>query len=170
MQEEKDTELAELLLELRQARGLSVKRLAALSGVSRKTIDNAEAGLNISVFVLKRLLRPLGVEEITLRVQGAHAAGAAEGLAQADARAIFDAVRKASALLQTATQRLDGSARRPAGDVSHRAERLIASFSTFVRGVDDAGELDRLQDSVTSLCAAERRAPRKRAASRRRSG
>jgi transcriptional regulator with XRE-family HTH domain len=169
MQDEKDTALGELLRGLREQRKLSVKRLAALSGVSRKTIDNTEAGQNISVLVLKRLLRPLGVEEITLRVDGAHEVRVTEGLAQADVRAISEAVRKASTLLQQATRRIEECAAKKApDDVRTRAEHLIASFSAFVRSVDDARALEKVQASVTNLYGRGRRPVPRRNASHQR--
>lgn len=169
MQDEKDTALGELLRGLREQRKLSVKKLAALSGVSRKTIDNTEAGQNISVLVLKKLLRPLGVEEITLRIKGAHEVRVTEGLVQSDLQAISDAVSRATVLLQSVTRRIDEAAATSASDdVSDRAEHLIASFSAFVRTVDDPDALEQLQASVITLYGGGRRTARRRATPRQR--
>lgn len=167
--EERDTALGGLIRQLREQRQLSVKKLASLAGVSRKTIDNVEQGQNISVLVLKRLLRPLGVDAITLRVRGAHEVHVAEGLAPADVRAVSDAINQARLLLQSVAGRIAhsavASAPAPAAD---RAERLIASFSDFVRSVDDPDALEQLQESMTSLYEVQRRSTRRRVASRQR--
>jgi transcriptional regulator with XRE-family HTH domain len=169
MNVDQDTALGELLRELREARSLSVKRLAALAGVSRRTIDNTEAGRNISVLVLKKLLRPLGVQEITLRVDGAHGVRMTEGLSPADVLSISDAVLKASRLLESVRTRIArGAAKEATLPVTERAEHLIASFSEFVRGVDDAETLERLQDSVATLYGTKRGAQRKRTVARQR--
>ena len=170
MPDENDTALGGLLRGLREQRRLSVKKFATLSGVSRKMIVNAESGSNVSVLVLKRMLRPLGVKTITLQLDGPANVELVEGLVGADVRAIADAVNKATALLQSVSRRIEQRSDGPApdDDMSERAEHLIASFSAFVRSVDDVDDLERLQETVTTLSGGGRRAPRHRASSRRR--
>jgi transcriptional regulator with XRE-family HTH domain len=54
------------LREARERLGLSDKRLAALSGVSRKHVADAQRGVNISRDVLKKLMRTLELKQIEL--------------------------------------------------------------------------------------------------------
>jgi transcriptional regulator with XRE-family HTH domain len=49
----------------RQSRGLSIKRLAAISTVSRRHIAAAESGGNYTVLVLKKLMRAMRMQTIS---------------------------------------------------------------------------------------------------------
>ena len=155
MQQETDAALGDLLRDLRTQRGLSVKRLATLAGVARKTIDNAEAGLNVSVVVLKKLLGALGVEEVTIRVAGPHAARVADAVPPPLLSGLVDQIRRGSQMVSSAAGQLHEltSGEQAQTKLIVQAETLIKSFTAFVRSVEDADQLTTLEQSVTSLYA-----------------
>jgi len=59
-------ELAAALTALKEARGMSEARLARTAGVSRRHVSIALAGANITVAVLKKLMRALGAETVPI--------------------------------------------------------------------------------------------------------
>jgi transcriptional regulator with XRE-family HTH domain len=139
-----DVALGSLLRDLRVSRDLSVKRLAKLSGVARKTIDNAEHGLNVSVAVLRKLLLALDVVEITFRVDGDHSVRRSGGFSS-------EVIEGIAADLRAAAARLDALHVDPKPDLDGQAERLIHRFTSLVRNVADPEQLAVLSDSVETL-------------------
>lgn len=65
-QTERDPLFAAQLRKARETRNLTQTGLERLAGVSRKHISDAEQGANISLAVLTKLMRALGMREITV--------------------------------------------------------------------------------------------------------
>lgn len=167
--QETDRSLGEMLRGWRMARNLSVKRLAKLAGVSRRTIDNAEAGENISVAVLRKLMRALEIRSVTISVDDASSAAPSEAFTPRTAASLTAAVRKATAILHEVEGTLGRwSPRQGSSDLDVVAESLITSFAQYVRGLDDPQELATVEESVASLYTPESRRPSSSARPRRR--
>jgi transcriptional regulator with XRE-family HTH domain len=158
IQQDADTELGELLRDLRVRRGYSVKKLARLAGVARKTIDNAERGLNISVLVLKRLLRALGADSLTISVSAMPTAHTVRLTPEAVAGVLLE-MRDALAVASGAVERLESmnSGYLIDDDLAREAEDLIKDFSTFVHSVDSPEQLALLRQTVNGVVAPNRR-------------
>src|SRR6185295_1364393 len=77
---EEENRYGEELRDARLKRGLTVRKLSQVSGVSRRWISNAEKGLNISVDVLKRLTAALGIAEIVICERLSVKSGAPAGI------------------------------------------------------------------------------------------
>jgi transcriptional regulator with XRE-family HTH domain len=61
-----DVLMGAMLRKAREKKGLSVMKLYKMSGVGRRTIDDGEKGRNIGTFILRKLMRTLGMTEITI--------------------------------------------------------------------------------------------------------
>lgn len=147
-QTDTDPALGRLLRDLRNGRGLSVKKLAKLAGVARKTIDNAEAGMNISVSVLKKILIALGIDEFTFRVRGRHVATAGDHVS-------LEALREVASEIRRTAVRLDQLVTPPAkASPNAQAERLVNSYTTLIRSVaGDPDQLAYLEHGLETLSA-----------------
>jgi transcriptional regulator with XRE-family HTH domain len=145
-QPDTDPELGKLLRDLRGSRNLSVKKLARVAGVARKTIDNAEDGLNISLGVLRKLLAALGVEELTFRVDGRHTARASDAIPPEVLQEIAAEIRLSAGKLEKLVA--------PPALPNAQAERLINTYASLVRSVaGDPQQLAELEHGIETLYA-----------------
>jgi predicted transcriptional regulator len=149
------------LQEARIRRALSINRLAKLSGVSRRHITSAEKGLNISIDVLKRLMRALGLTEIT--IDSGFTVRSANPLSSAEIEEVVSHLTKSAALTQVATERLRSFGARvgnsvpndsPADeDVVAKAAALVGEFTSHVRALGDTKQLSTVKEGMKELFA-----------------
>ena len=156
--------------ELREARmkhGLTIYKLAKISGVSRRHIVTAESGGNISILILTKLTRVLGLSEITvsdgLRVRFG---GASQSVAPESLRSVLDDVERSVAHAQNAARTLQAMTPRvgksihvdtPRDDeINERAAALIGDFTEHVRrSLRDPRKLAEIGEAVSGLIRSE---------------
>ena len=150
------------LQEARLRRGLSINKLAKLSRISRRHITTAEKGLNISIDVLKKLMRALGLTEITidagLSLRGAQNPPSAEEILE-----IADRLQQCSAIAQEVTEKLLSFRTRvgkstpndsPADEnVIARASALVGEFTSHVRTLQDTRQIATVTEGMRELFA-----------------
>lgn len=159
----------------RLARGLSIKKLSKLSGVSRRHINSAERGLNISIDVLKKLMRSLGMTQIDVG-EGVSVQARTDLTSFEIADVLHDLqrsaelARSATAKIQSFEQRVGKSVRKDSPEdedgVVAKASALIGEFTAHVRSLRDPAKLASVEKGMSGLFATERRSapasPRKR--------
>jgi len=149
----------------RLARGLSIKKLAKESGVSRRHVTSAERGLNISIDVLKRLMRALGMTHIDI-AEGMSVRAAVNVTPNDVADVLLDLARSV-ALTQSITskirsfeQRVGKSVRNDSPEdedaVVAKASILISEFTAHVRSLRNPAELANVEKGLSGLFSAER--------------
>lgn len=159
MPEEQNTYGAQLQ-ESRVARGLSIKKLSRQSGVSRRHITSAERGLNISIDVLRKLMRALGMTRID--IGGGISAEAESAVTTADIRDVLLDLQRSVELTQAVTskvrsfeQRVGKSVRNNTPldehDVVAKASALIGEFTAHVRSLHDSSELAKVEKGMSGL-------------------
>jgi transcriptional regulator with XRE-family HTH domain len=148
----------------RERQLLSQKKLAVLAGVSRRHLASAERGANISIDVLRKLARALGItcvnvgEGLTLTVPEGKTLGAllapfAAGIEQS-ARASLQLARELRGLSKPRLPQSAPGDIADGGPVSVEAAHLVEQVFEFVRNVQsltDPEEVRRLERRMSDL-------------------
>ncbi|HEY0142340.1 MAG TPA: helix-turn-helix transcriptional regulator [Thermoanaerobaculia bacterium] len=153
----------------RVAQNVTKLRLSKLSGVSRKHITDAEAGLNITRDVLKKLMRALNLRQIRFddgsvaelgrdatATDPATAVALAEGLAQ-----LQQAIELMQHGVDTIRQTMLGSVPKQDVAMNQRATTLIHDFTRVVKDSRTSDELEAVERTVAGLARAPKRTRRK---------
>jgi len=154
-------------LELRARRlllGYSVKKLAKMSGVSRRWITCAEEGSNITIDVLRKLMQTMNMTVITIcpGITGQ------AGLSKIDTHALAEAVEeitRGTGLSQQAAERIKsfiaGVGKSVPKDTpenegfTERATDLVTRFTEHVRSVSDPDKLQKVEEAVSGVLRPE---------------
>lgn len=150
-------------LELRARRlllGYSVKKLAKLSGISRRWITCAEEGSNITIDVLRKLMQTMKMTVITIYPGITAEAGLADtGVAEL-AEAV-DEITRSTALSRQAAERIRsftlGVGKSVPKDTpdderfNERAATLVTHFTEHVRSLSDPDKLQKVEKAVSSF-------------------
>jgi transcriptional regulator with XRE-family HTH domain len=158
----------------RLARGLSIKKLAKQSAVSRRHINSAERGLNISIDVLKKLMRALGMTDID--VGDGISIRAESPLNVAEIRDVLLELQRSAELTQSVTATIRSFERRVGKSIRNdtpdedgvvaKASALIGAFTAHVRSLRDPAELANVEKGISGLLSTGRgtspSSPRKR--------
>lgn len=153
----------------REQLGISMKKLSALSGVSRRGIFCAEHSSNIGMDTLKKLMHALTMTRITICPGVTADAGlAAHGTASL-AAAVED-ITRSSELAQQAADRIRSFTLgvgisvpkdTPVGEgFNERAAALVTQFTEHVRSLDDPLKLQKVEKAVSNFLRPEEDAPR----------
>jgi transcriptional regulator with XRE-family HTH domain len=141
-------ELGAALTALKEARGMTASRLARLSGISRRHVVLALQGGNISMTVLKAIMRALQADTIDLgdltihgREPGIHPTMLITAAEQIERSVAMAAGVAAS--LRTYAQPTGASAL-----MNVKAAALIRDFTSYVQTVTDPERLSDLQNSI----------------------
>jgi transcriptional regulator with XRE-family HTH domain len=133
-------DLGAALRRTRHARGLSLAKLAKMSGVSRRHCAAAEAGANVTLLIAAKLMRalqmtsiPLG-DELTLTGHG-------QGVDPAVLARVVDDLDQVAAAVQQAsgTLRAYAEGKQPSQEddrLSARASALLRELTTDLRSLD----------------------------------
>ena len=149
----------------RLARGLSIKKFAKLSGVSRRHINSAERGLNISIDVLKKLMRALGMTEID--VGDGISIRAESPLSASEIRDVLLDLHRSAELTQSVAAKIRSFERRVGKSIRNdtpddedgvvaKASALISAFTAHVRSLRDPAELANVEKGISGLLSARR--------------
>jgi len=159
-------------LELRARRlllGYSVKKLSKLSGVSRRWIACAEAGSNITIEVLRKLMQTMRMTVITIYPGITAEAGLADtGIAEL--AAAVDEISQSAGLARQAAERIRsftlGVGKSVPKDTpdderfNERAAALVTHFAEHVRSLSDPDKLQKVEKAVSTFLRPEEDAPR----------
>jgi transcriptional regulator with XRE-family HTH domain len=140
--------VGEGLRKTRLARRMTQARVARASKVSRRHLALAEAGGNITLTVLKKLMGGLQLSEIDLGEVTATATQ--QGINPAVLRTIVEQAMQGLALLTAAVESLRNYAD-AANPETAKAATLIKSFTDYVQGLtdkDDLADLERMFQEV----------------------
>ncbi len=154
-------------LELRARRlllGYSVKKLAKLSGVSRRWITCAEEGSNITIEVLRKLMQTMRMTVITIFPGLTAEAGLADtGIAEL--AAAVEEITGSAALARQAGERIKSFALGVGKSVpkdtpenegfNERAAALVTHFTEHVRSLSDPDNLQKVEKAVSSFLRPE---------------
>jgi len=149
----------------REELGLSVKRLAKLSSVSRRGIACAEENSNITVDVLKKLTRAMKMTSITIAPDLSGTIGQLP-LDAETLRAALEEITRSSELAQRAAERIRNfsvgvgkSARNdtpPDKGFGERAASLVRQFTEHVRSLSRSPDrLRKVEKAVSTLLTPE---------------
>lgn len=150
----------------RLAQNLTKLRLARMSGVSRKHITDAEAGLNITRDVLKKLMRALNLRQIHFddgsvgelgRDPAASEPGTAVALAEGLAK-LQQAVELMQQGVETIRHTMRGATPKEDAVLNQRATMLIQDFTRLVKNSRTADELEAVERTVAGLSRNPKRA------------
>jgi transcriptional regulator with XRE-family HTH domain len=139
----------------RERQLLSQKRLATMAGVSRRHLASAERGANISIDVLRKLARALGMTQIdvgeglAVTVPGGKTLAAviapfADGIEQ-NARASLQLARELRGVTKPWVGKSAPSDTPEAGHVSAEAQHLVELVSEFARNVQTLTDPDQVR-------------------------
>ncbi|SRR5258706_2973655 len=154
-------------LELRARRlllGLSIKKLAKLSAVSRRWTTCAEEGSNITIDVLTKLMQTMDMTVITI----CPGITTAAGLADRDISSLAEAVEEITRSLELALRVADriksfilGVGKSVQKDTpesegfNERAARLVTHFTEHVRSLSDTDKLQKVEEAVGGILRPE---------------
>jgi transcriptional regulator with XRE-family HTH domain len=160
---ERDPLRAAQLKKAREARNLTQTGLERLAGVSRKHISDAEQGVNISLAVLTKLMRALGMREITVAGDlSVRAAGGADSdlmleVADQIERAADDVVVTLSGLATFIRGQQPAESADDAAKLRMRAAALARRFAEEIRGARPE-DLATLEATLNKVGAPSRKA------------
>jgi transcriptional regulator with XRE-family HTH domain len=147
---------------------LSVKRLAKLSGVSRRWIVCAEDGSNITIDVLRKLMQAMKMTGITISPGLTINAGLVAQDTASLALAVED-ITRSTELAQQAANRIRtftlGVGKSVTNDTPNdegfngRAAALVTHFAQHVRSLSDPAKLQKVERAVSNLLRPEEEAP-----------
>jgi len=135
-------ELGTALKALKEARGVSQARLARIAGVSRRHVSVALAGGNITISILKRLMRALRAESIVIGDLAA-VSGELGGVDAAVLVAVADQLDHGMETISAATTslRMYSKPAAPPTTVNAKAAALVCDFAARVHRISDPAEL-----------------------------
>lgn len=135
-------ELGAALKALKEARGVSQARLARIAGVSRRHVSVALAGGNITISILKKLMRALRAESIPIgelvEVSG-ELGGVDTSVLVAVADQLDHGVDTISAV--ATSLRMYSKPAAPPTSVNAKAAALVCDFAARVHRISDPTEL-----------------------------
>src|ERR1051326_5630458 len=134
-------ELGAALKALTEARGVSQARLARIAGVSRRHVSVALAGGNITISILKKLMRALRAESIPIGELSA-VSGELAGVDAAVLVAVADQLDHGIGTISAAaTRRMYSKPAAPPTSVNAKAAALVCDFAARVHQINDPVEL-----------------------------
>jgi transcriptional regulator with XRE-family HTH domain len=149
------------LQEARRKKGLSVRAVAKISGLSRKTIDQAEADQNIELQTLKKLASTIGLTELDVGDGLVLRLGtSAEQIAD-----VIETLNRSIALTKSATHKLlsfpaVGKSVQKDSPLDEtmvvKAAALIDEFATIVGGARNPQELAKVEKGMVGIRATAR--------------
>lgn len=148
-----------MLREERLRQGLTVARLAIISKVSRRHIAIAEAGGNITLTILKKLMGALNLRSVTLGRFSVTVAGEF-----ANSGVLLDAVSHLEAALadaRDAAARVRTIADGRASSMNGKAAALVLDVATHVRALDPAALAEFERQIQKTLRTKNAHAPRR---------
>jgi transcriptional regulator with XRE-family HTH domain len=153
----------------RELLGLSIKRLAKLSGISRRWIVCAEQGSNITIDVLRKLMQAMKMTIINIGQGMTIDAGPTIHDTASLAEAVDDITRSVQ-LAQQAADRIRtftlGVGKSVPKDTpeeerfNERAAALVTHFAEHVRSLSDPDKLQKVEKAVSAFLRPEEDAPR----------
>lgn len=149
--------------------GLSIKRLASISGVSRRWIVCAEKSANITMDVLKKLMQALNMTSISI-CPGLTADAGPGAPNTGSLAAAVEEIRRSTEFAQQAADRVRAFTL-GAGKTAHvhtaedegfneRAAALVTHFTEHVRSLHDPQKLQKVEKAVSNFLRPEEDAPR----------
>lgn len=148
--------------------GFSVKKLAKLSGVSRRWITCAEEGSNITIDVLRKLMQTMKMTVITIYPGITAEAGLAD-TGVTELAAAVDEITRSAGLAHQAAERIRtftlGVGKSVPKDTpdderfNERAATLVTHFTEHVRSLSDPDKLQKVEKAVSSFLRPETEAP-----------
>jgi len=135
-------ELGAALKALKEARGVSQARLARIAGVSRRHVSVALAGGNITISILKKLMRALRAESIPIGELAA-VSGDLAGVDAAVLVAVADQLDHGIGTISAAATslRMYSKPAAPPTSVNAKAAALVCDFASRVHQINDPVEL-----------------------------
>jgi transcriptional regulator with XRE-family HTH domain len=128
--------LAATLRDARAARGLTQARAASLAGISRRHLALAEAGGNISVTVLKKIMTAYNVSEVALGELARARGTTFRGVSPDVLMAVMGQMTEGIAMITGAVEALRNYVGVSDGDTNAKAADLIRSFTSFAHSAD----------------------------------
>jgi transcriptional regulator with XRE-family HTH domain len=135
-------ELGAALKALKEARGVSQARLARIAGVSRRHVSVALAGGNITISILKKLMRALRAESIPIGDLTA-VSGELDGVDAAVLVAVADQLDQGLETISAAATslRMYSTPAAAPSSVNAKAAALVCDFAARVHQISDPAEL-----------------------------
>ncbi|HKS21197.1 MAG TPA: helix-turn-helix transcriptional regulator [Thermoanaerobaculia bacterium] len=135
-------ELGAALKELKEKRGVSQSRLARIAGVSRRHVSVALGGGNITILILKKLMRALRAESVPIG-ELTTVTGELAGVDAAVLVAVADQLDHGVETISAAATslRMYSKPAAPPTTVNAKAAALVCDFAARVHQINDPAEL-----------------------------
>jgi transcriptional regulator with XRE-family HTH domain len=140
--------------------GYSVKKLAKLSGISRRWITCSEEGSNITIEVLRKLMQTMKMTVITI-YPGITAEAGLANTGVAELAEAVDEITRSAVLSRQAAERIRsftlGVGKSVPKDTpdderfNERAATLVTHFTEHVRSLSDPDKLQKVEKAVSSF-------------------
>lgn len=151
-------ELGAALKALKEARGVSQARLSKISGVSRRHVSVALGGGNVTIRILKRLMRALRAESIPIGDVKA-VSGQVDGIDPAVLLSVADQLEQGIGVISAAATSLRLYAQ-PAttttpDSVNEKAAALVNDFAARMHQISDPAELAAVQRAFAEVLSSD---------------
>jgi transcriptional regulator with XRE-family HTH domain len=135
-------ELGNALKKLKEERGVSQARLARIAGVSRRHVSVALGGGNITILILKKLMRALRAQSVPIGELSA-VSGELAGVDAAVLVAVADQLDHGIGTISAAATslRMYSKPAAPPTSVNAKAAALVCDFAARVHQISDPAEL-----------------------------